>query len=444
MARAVDLTSGSIARGVALFALPLLGTSIVQQLYSTVDLLFVGNVLGVQATAALGVGSLLIVCLVGLFSGVGVGANVRIANLVGAGDARGASSACRTSVVLGVAGGVMLAIVSELLAGPFVVLMDVPADAAADSVAYLRFAAAAAFPIAVYNTASGALRGLGDSRSPLTAQLIGGLLNIVANWLALSVLEWGIVGCAFATLVSNVVAAALAVFRLIQPMAPPAACKRGLDWAFVRYVLVFGLPIGAQTLAIAFSNVVVQHQVDLLGVEAVAAFAIYLKVELPVYYPILAMGQATTTFVAQNIGAGDRGRCRRGERVCQLMALALTVVLSAVMLAAGSWAFHLFDSSDAVVSLGLSMIFTTFPFYFVYAVLEVQADALRGYGHSLAPALAVLLNICVLRAVLVLALGADGSSVVEIAMTYPITWLTAAVSVVGCRIALRPGRSTKY
>ena len=437
MAGNSSLTHGPIVKGVVLFALPLLGTYLIQQLYSAVDLLFVGNVLGTRATAALGVGSLLITCLVALFSGIAVGANVRVANLVGAGDAVGVARACQTSLLLGLVGGGALVVAGELLVVPFASWMEIPPDATQDAITYLRFAVAAALPIAVYNTCSGALRGLGDSRSPFTAQLAGGLLNVAANWVALCVLGMGVRGCAVATLFSNAVAAAISA-TLLMRSAGAAGCRGNrIDGGFARFVVSFGLPIAAQTLAIVLSNVLVQRQVDLLGVEAVAAFAIYLKVELPIYYPILAMGQATMTFVAQNVGAGDRARCVKGIRTCQVVGIVLTVALSATMLGVGHGAFWLFDRNEAVISLGLAMIFTTFPFYFIYAVLEVQADAMRGYGLSLAPAIAVLVNICVLRVVLVLLLGMDGTSVVEIASTYPITWFTAAVSVIACRKALR-------
>ena len=438
-ARPATLTSGPIAKGIILFALPLLGTSIIQQLYSTVDLLFVGNVLGTQSTAALGIGALLITCLVGLFSGISVGANVRVANLVGAQDSDGTSRACRSALGLGIVGGLLLVILGEILVEPFVAAMEVPTESISDSITYLRFAVAASLPIALYNTCAGALRGLGDSRSPFVAQLIGGMFNIFANWIALCVLGWGIAGCACATFCSNGLAALLASVLLVRSDPVARGCSHGADWGFVWFALRFGLPIAAQTVAITLSNVVVQHQMDLLGVEAVAAFAIYLKVELPIYYPILAMGQAVTTFVAQNDGAKAVKRCRQGEKVCQIICLVLTAALSILMIAVGSLAFGLFDSSDAVISLGVTMIGVTFPFYFIYAVLEVQADTMRGYGNSFVPALIVLLNICVLRTILVLALGIDGSNVVEIAVTYPITWFTTALTLVICRRGLRIG-----
>lgn len=436
--RPVDLTHGPVARGVAAFALPLLGSSVVQQLYGTVDFLFVGNVLGTAATAALGVGAMMLALMVGLFSGVALGVIVKVANLAGARDADGAASAAATGVWLGIAGGLLLALTGEALAEPFVAWMAVPAEAAAEAVAYLRFAVAAAVPLALYNACAGALRGFGDSRAPLLAQVAGGVLNIGANWLALCVLGLGVAGCGAATFAANGAAAAVALGSLARR---GGMSGRGAwpDLGIARSVLAFGLPVSAQTVAITLSNVVMQHQIDLLGVEAIAAFAIYLNVELPIYYPILAMGQATTTFVAQNAGAGDHARCKAGVRTCQLMCLAVAAAMSAVMLACGQWAYQLFDRSDAVIGIGCRIIGITFPFYFLYAVLEVQGDAMRGYGHSLAPALVVLANICALRVALVVGVATD---VAGIAAAYPVTWATTAAIMAACRrwMAARGGR----
>lgn len=488
--RSIDLTQGSIVKGVVAFALPLLGTSVVQQLYPTVDLLFVGNVLGTRAVAALGVGSLLITLLVGAFTGISVGVNVKVANLCGAGDARKLERLLATTVTLALVSGIALAALGFALAQPFVDVMDVPAESAGDAFDYLRFAVAAAFPIGVYNICAGALRGLGDSRSPLLAQGAGGLANIVANWFALCVMSWGIVGCAVATLLSNSLAAALVAAFLVRDdafpksarrgsavaappardgafpkgvrrgsavAAPPArdgafpkdvrrglpALRSGADASLAKEVLVFGLPIAVQTIAITVSNVAVQHQIDLLGVDAIAAFVVYLKVELPIYFVILALGQTTTTFVAQNYGAGLYARCSQGTRICLAWCMALAACMSAIMLGCGYWAFWLFDHNEAVIALGLAFIWTTFPFYFVYAVLEVQADAMRGFGHSLGPALVVLANICILRVILVFTFTAQGWGLEAIAATYPITWTTTALCMLVLRAVLNRTRKAR-
>jgi Na+-driven multidrug efflux pump len=104
------------------------------------------------------------------------------------------------------------------------------------------------------------------------------------------------------------------------------------------------------------------------------------------------------------------------------------------MLAVASWAFWLFDRSEEVIAIGVAFAQITFPWYFFYAVLEVQADTMRGYGHSLGPALVVLANICILRVAIVFAAGAQGLEMDAIAASYPITWCTTAVCLVVMRV----------
>ena len=434
-----DLTQGGIAAGVVRFSLPLLGTSIVQQLYSTVDVLFVGNVLGTAAMAALGVGSLLITLIIALFTGLSTGLNVKVANLVGGKESGALSNALRTALGLGIVSGGILVVAGEALAEPFIGAMQVPSESVALSLVYLRYAAAAALPIGIYNICAGALRGLGDSSSPLIAQGIGGAANIIANWYALCVLEAGIEGCALATLASNSLAAAIAVVALAKSDAYKDGSSRWpkIDTSILRWVIVFGAPVALQTVAIVLSNVAVQHQVDAYGVDSIAAFTAYLKVELPIYFVILAIGQTATTFVAQNDGAGLKDRCEKGARICQALCLALAVALSVLMLTVLPQAFGLFDRSESVIGIGVAFARITFPFYFAYAILEVQADLMRGYGRSLAPALAVLANICMLRVIIVFVATSQGAGMEAIAASYPITWSTAAISLVVLRCVRR-------
>lgn len=429
-----DLTRGPIARGIVSFALPLLFASVVQQLYSTVDLLFVGNVLGTQAAAALGVGVMLINLLVALFTGLSTGATVCVAQLFGDGDARRLASGVTSSLAVGVLGGLGLGAATFALAPAYVSAMETPLPAVDDSLAYLRVYSVAVVAVAVYNMAAGVSRALGDSSTPFYAQLAGGLVNVVANWLILCVLQWGIGGVALATLLSNALAAGIALAGIRKAVGGSAVRIDRLCREYASRIMRIGAPVAVQCAAVTFSNVVVQHQIDLLGTQAIAAFSAYFKVELPIYYAILAIGQATTTFVAQNHGAHKHERACKGAWVCQGIGLAASIALSALLLLVGYWAFWVFNQDEAVIQCGLSIIAVTFPFYFLYSILEVQADAVRGLGHSLQPALIVVANIGVLRLALVLLLTANGVNVQAIAMAYPITWATTALCMVAYRV----------
>ena len=215
-----------------------------------------------------------------------------------------------------------------------------------------------------------------------------------------------------------------------------------LDRTFLATILRIGIPVGLQSLAITLSNVVVQHQIDLLGVQAITAFSIYFKVELPIYYAILAIGQATTTFVAQNHGAKNYKRVSRGVWVCQGLGLLSAIVLSVTMLAIGYWTFWIFSQDEEVIHIGLSIISLTFPFYALYSILEIQGDAMRGFGHSVAPAVIIFMGICLTRACLVFAFTWNTVTVEAIAITYPITWAITAASLVVCRIVIEQKRKS--
>ena len=430
-----DLTRGPVVRGIIAFALPLLFTSVVQQLYSTIDLLFVGNVLGTQAAAALGVGVMLVNILVALFTGLSTGSNVHVAHLFGTGDARELAKGVASALACGVFCGMLLGVAAFVFAPAFIGAMETPDAAVADAVAYLRVYSIAIVAVAVYNMAAGVLRAVGDSATPFRAQVAGGLLNVAANWFILCVLGCGVAGVALATLLSNALAAAVALRGVHRCCGGLAAFDlRCAGWGHVRGIVSVGAPVAIQTTVITLSNVVVQHQIDLLGMAAIAAFSAYFKVELPIYYAILAFGQATTTFVAQNHGAHDHERARKGAWVCQGLGLGVSAALSAIMLAVGPWAFWVFNQDEAVIASGVAIISITFPLYFLYSILEVQADAIRGLGHSLQPALIVLANVGVLRLALVLLFCAHGVSIEAIASTYPITWATTALCMVACRV----------
>lgn len=442
--RTRDFTKGPIVTSILSFAIPLLFTSVVQQLYSTVDLFFVSNVLGNQAAAALGISTLLITCLIGLCTGLSVGANIAVACLFGTRDIDDLRHGIHVSIAISLIAGAILAFAGVLLAPLYIEAMKTPSSAIADALTYLRMYFIAMLPISLYNMAAGVCRALGDSRTPLLAQTVGGIGNIFGNWFTLCVLGLGIEGVALSTLASNSIAAIIVVVFLAKTDERYALrwSRLCLDRTFLATILRIGIPVGLQSLAITLSNVVVQHQIDLLGVQAITAFSIYFKVELPIYCAILAIGQATTTFVAQNHGAKNYKRVSRGVWVCQGLGLLSAIVLSVTMLAIGYWTFWIFSQDEEVIHIGLSIISLTFPFYALYSILEIQGDAMRGFGHSVAPAVIIFMGICLTRACLVFAFTWNTVTVEAIAITYPITWAITAASLVVCRIVIEQKRKS--
>lgn len=440
----MDLTKGPIAKSILIFAVPLLISSVIQQLYSTVDLLFVGNVLGTNASAALGISSLLINCLVNFFIGISTGVTVAIGHLFGAKDKDGIVAANRSSLAFAVIAGLAVALFGYLFSPVYLELMETPDEVLSDAQTYLNLYFIAMIAVVLYNVAAGSLRAVGDSFTPLIAQAIGGGLNVAMNFILLCLLHSSIGGVAVATLVSNGTAAAITIsvltvkgymiFPGTKAYREETARGRKSGMTELKKVLAVGIPVGLQSMTITLANIIAQHQIDLLSVDAIAAYTVYFKVELVIYYAIMAIGQATTAFVSQNHGAGDHERMKRGANICQAMGLIISAALSVIMLAVGYWAFWIFNQDPDVIAIGQQIIAITFPFYFLYSVLEIQGDTIRGLGHSVVPAFIVFFNICVLRTVLILAITANGVTVGKIAMCYPISWASTSVCMIIARI----------
>ena len=423
-----DLTTGPIIQKLLRFALPLLLGTLVQQLYSTVDLIFVGNEIDKTASAAIGASTLLITCLIGFFGGLAVGAGVVIAQSWGERDVDKLRRAIGNTAALALAGGVVLALLGWLLAPGYLRLIRTPEEIRANAEAYLRIYFLSLPSIVAYNFGAGMLRALGDSKNPLLAQLVGGLVNVAADWLLLRVLANGVVGVAWASLFSQTVAAALVVRKLCRLDNAFALRLRGIhfDPALLKKTVAIGLPAGAQALVITLSNVVVQAHINAFGADAIAAFTAYFKVELIIYLPIMALGQAIMTFSGQNCGAGQLARIRRGTRDCLLISLGLTAILSAVSLFFGGALFRLFIKEPSVIALGRQIIAVTFPFYVLYPIHQILGDSLRGQGKTKVPMLIVLVDLCLIRSALLFWIVPHTRSIQSVAAAYPITWgLTA-------------------
>ena len=308
-------------------------------------------------------------------------------------------------------------------------LTNTPLELQENAVCYLRIYFLSFVSVVTYNICAGVLRALGDSKSPLYAQLFGGVLNVAMDALFIAVFENGINGVAWATLISQTSAAIFVVYRLTRLDDDCALRFRDIRFhkEILKKVLCIGIPAGTQSLLITLSNVMAQYQINSLGVDEIAAFTAYFKVELVLYLPIVAFGQAIMTFSGQNAGAGDFNRVRKGTRVCLAMGIVLTAGSSVLALAFGPQLFRAFIKEPEVIELGLQIIGVSFPFYFVYVILQVLGDSLRGSGKAQPPMYIVMANICVVRTILLFLIVPSYPDVRSVALTYPITWALTAL-----------------
>ena len=439
------LTKGSVGKGILLFALPLLGSSLIQQLYSTVDLIFVGQLLGTKASAAIGASGLIVTCMIGFFNGMAVGTNVFAARHYGARRFEQLKKLIQTIFWTGIIGGFLLTVIGLVLSPVFLTWMGTPESIFPLAVRYLRIYMASMISVVSYNLLSGVLRALGDSRTPMLYQFFGGIINVFADFIFLYVFHMGVEGTAFATLFSQTFAAVGVMIHLYRLKEPYALRIRFSDCSLKEFtdILKVGVPAGVQSIIITLSNIIIQSQINTLGVTSVASFTVYFRVELIIYLPIVALGQAVVSFIGQNYGAGNWERIKKGNILCIFGGSLITFAACILLIIAMPVILNVFTKDAAVAAQTLEIVKVTFPFYFFYTVLECFSSNLRGFGKAFLPMIVTVISFCGFRIVALFALMAKNPSPDKVALSYPISWGIAAAAMAMLYVRNNRNRSRK-
>lgn len=439
------LTKGSVGKGILLFALPLLGSSLIQQLYSTVDLIFVGQLLGTKASAAIGASGLIVTCMIGFFNGMAVGTNVFAARHYGARRFEQLKKLIQTIFWTGIIGGFFLTVIGLVLSPVFLTWMGTPESIFPLAVRYLRIYMASMISVVSYNLLSGVLRALGDSRTPMLYQFFGGIINVFADFIFLYVFHMGVEGTAFATLFSQTFAAIGVMIHLYRLKKPYALRIRFSDCSLKEFtdILKVGVPAGVQSIIITLSNIIIQSQINTLGVTSVASFTVYFRVELIIYLPIVTLGQAVVSFIGQNYGAGNWERIKKGNRLCIFGGSLITFAACILLIIAMPVILNVFTKDAAVAAQTLEIVKVTFPFYFFYTVLECFSSNLRGFGKAFLPMIVTVISFCGFRIVALFALMAKNPSPDKVALSYPISWGIAAAAMAMLYVRNNRNRSRK-
>ena len=426
-----NLTEGSIAKGFILFALPLFLGSLFQQLYGTVDLIFVGNYMGKTEAAAVGASGILVTCLIGLFTGISVGAGVITAQYWGAKDKENVQKSMENALFLALAGGIFLMASGQLLADWALRALNTPASILAQALVYIRIYLLAIMSMIVYNMCAGILRAMGDSRTPFLVLASGGFLNVCMDWCFIAMLGWGVAGAALATVVSQTFTA---VFLMVYIFRKENLLRQRwkIERRMSKTIIKIGIPLGMQAMILTLSNLVVQYYINGFGEDAVAAFTVYFRVENILYLPIVAFGQSIVTFAGQNYGARKYERIKKSAIVCNIISASVIMILSTVILMFGRTILGIFCRDENVIRLGLQIIGVSFPFYFIYSIMEVTGGLVRGVGKTIQSMIVVIVTLCICRIGILKLFVDQFHSLRMVAAVYPITWSLAMIAFIIC------------
>ena len=425
-----QITEGSILKPLLSFFFPILLGTFFQQLYNTVDAIIVGNFVGTAALGAVGGPTAVVInFLVNLFVGLSSGATVVIAQYYGARQGQELREAVHTGIALALAAGVVINVVGVLLSGPVLRLMGTPEDVMGYALTYLRVYFCGSIASFIYNMGASILRAVGDTRRPLYFLMAACLTNIVLDLLFVVGFHLDVFGAALATILSQVVSAALVAVSLLRPGTVYAVVPREIRFHpdKLRSIVRIGLPAGIQSNMYTISNMVLQSCINSFGTVTIAAWTAFGKVDGFYWMISGAFGVSITTFVSQNFGAQKYDRVRKGVRVCLAVTFAVTIVISLVFCAAAPLLLRLFTGDQSVIQLGGHIMWYTAPFYATFVCIEIFSGAVRGTGDSLKPMLLTCSGVCVLRVLWVLLVLPHFPVLETVLVSYPISWTVTSI-----------------
>ena len=424
-----SLTEGSIWKGMALFALPVFLGNLFQQLYNAFDAWCVGNYIGDTALAAVSSSGSLIFMMVSFFNGVAMGAGVIIAREFGAKQYDNMDKAIHTSIAFGMAAGTALTVVGVVFTPLILQWMRTPADVLPQSVVYFRYYFYGAIFTVMYNIFVGILHAVGDSKHPLYYLIFSTFLNIALDMLFVAGLGFGVGSAAIATTVSQGVSALLCFRHLLRIDAPYRV--RWKKICFHKESLVeiirYGLPSGVQNSVIAIANVVVQTNINSFGAAAIAGCGSYSKMEGFTFLPVTCFSQALSTFVGQNLGAGQYGRVKKGVAFGVVCSCGMAEIIGILSYVFAPQLIGFFSDSAEAIAFGTRHMRVICLFYFLLSFSHCIAGVMRGAGKATVPMFTMLACWCLLRVTYISVAMRFVNQLTTVSWAYPITWTCSSI-----------------
>lgn len=426
---AQDMTSGSPARCLVQFSVPLLIGNLAQQLYNTVDSIVVGHYVGDGALAAVGASGAVVNLLLVLFMGISTGATIMVSQYFGAKQRQQLSYSVGTALVLTLLSSLFVMIVGPLLTHPMLSLLGTPEEIFDMSSSYLMIIFIGIAGSAYYNIVSGMLRGLGDSVMPLLFLFVACGLNIVLDIVFVAVFNWGVAGVAWATIIAQFVSAVLCLIRLFRMKdvmtldRDALKMRRDMIWQLTR----LGLPSGVTQAIFSMAQIVVQSLTNSFGTIVIACATVIMRVDGFCMMPNFTFGTAMTTYTGQNIGAGKMDRVDRGTRDGLKLGLLVSVILTACILLFGNWMMSMFTQTQEVIDLGVRMMRILAVGYIAMSVTQILSGVMRGAGDTVTPMWISLFTTVVVRVTIAYGLAWLINSPDAIYISLLASWVLGAV-----------------
>jgi len=425
------MTEGVIWKQLILFSVPLLIGNLFQQFYNLVDSVVVGNFVGKEALAAVGSTGTIINTLIGFFLGLSMGGNVVVSQYFGAKDDRGVHDALHTTLFITLALSVFFTIAGYFMVPNMLRLMSTPSDVFEEAKVYLQIYFIGISGLMVYNMGSGILRAVGNSRYPLYFLILSAVLNIILDLVFVLLFGMGVAGVAYATIISQFISAILIIYVLCRVDGSYRVILRDirLDREMLKKIIKVGFPSALQLSLTSFSNVFVQSYINSFGSSCMAGWSVYGKIDQFGLLPMQSISLAITTFVGQNLGAGNVKRAKRGINIALLISIISTIILLTPIMIFSRELVWLFNREAGVIDYGSLFLRSISPFYLIVCVNQIYIGSLRGAGDTKAPMVIMLSSFVLFRQIYLYIISKTIGTITMVALGYPFGWILCSIAI---------------
>lgn len=438
------MCNGPLLPKIVAFSIPLILSGVLQLLYNAADVIVVGRYTGSTALAAVGSTGSLTNLIISLFMGLSVGTSVVVAQYYGAEKWEDVSRTVHTAIAASIISGLLLGVAGIVMAKTLLTAMDTPEDVLGQSTLYMRIYFAGMPASMVYNFGGAILRAVGDTKRPLVFLTISGIVNVILNLVSVIGFKMGVAGVALATIISQVISAALVVRCLMHIHGPcrlkPKEIKIHPDkfWEIMK----IGLPAGIQGAIFSISNVLIQSSVNSFGSVVMAGNSASANIEGFIYVAMNALYNAALTFTGQNVGAQKYKRIWRILGICAALVSIVGIGLGMLAVGFGEFLLGIYAPGDAeVIKYGMVRLTMIASIYFTCGLMDVFVGMLRGMGTSLVPMLVSIFGVCGIRIVWIFTVFAHQRDLETLYASYPISWVITAAAHFICFLIVKRSRS---
>lgn len=394
-----DLTKGKESRLIFQFALPMLIGNVFQQLYNVVDSIIVGNYIGKEALSAVGASFPVFFALISLIIGLASGSAIVISQYFGAKDYEKVQRGVDTMFIILMVSTVLISTAGIYFVEDIFRLMKLPEEILPEAKIYLVITLGGLFAAFGYNGTAAIFRSMGDSKTPLYFLMVSTITNIFLDLLFVLQFGMGIAGVAIATVISQAGAFATSIIYINRKHEVISVnfFKLKFDKDIFKKSIKVGLPSGMQQLFVALGITAIFSIVNKFGTNVIAAYSVATRIDSFAMMPAMNFGQALTSFVGQNVGAGKIDRVKKGLKSTLIMSSVVSLTISFIVIFAGGYLMGVFTPDKDVIRIGHEYLMIVGAFYIIFSTMFSFTGVFRGAGDTLIPMFITLFALWLIR-----------------------------------------------